>query len=84
MYEDRMTTGWQHNFQKEKPWSIEKERKLVCFGNPGYVMQWDRIASYDTRAEAEAELAKFNSRRDPTNRERYQLVDNRNNQWIVK
>ena len=84
MYEDRMTSGWPFGSLKSKPWRIEKERRLTCFGSPGYVMQWDHWDSYDTRAEAEEALKRLNSRRDPTSRERYQIVENRDTQWVLK
>ena len=83
MYE-QLTNGWSQGSFKSKPWAIEKERKLVCFGSPGFVMQWDHWDSYDTRAEAEEALKCLNSRRDPTSRERYQIVDNRNIKWVMK
>lgn len=76
--------GWYWESRKSKPWVIEKERKLICFGNPGYIIQWDSIGSYETKEEAEKALDKLNSMRDPTKRERYQISDNRGLTWTVK
>lgn len=76
--------GWNLGPVKSKPWAIEKERRLTCFGSPGYVMQWDHLESYDTREEAEKALQRLNLARDPLSSVRYQLVNNRDNTWIKK
>lgn len=83
MYTD-LNRGWNLGPLKAKPWVIEKQRRLTCFGNPGYIDQWDYWHSYDTREEAEKALKLINMTRDPTKNERYQITDNRQTQWVMK
>lgn len=39
---------------------IERARKQICFGNPGYIVEWDQWGiSYDTAAERDAAINKL-------------------------
>jgi hypothetical protein len=38
---------------------IERARKVVCFGNPGYIIEWDFWSKHDTKAERDAALVKL-------------------------
>lgn len=84
MYVNLEASNWRLGDPNQKRWVIEKETRLVCFGNPGYVDQWNYWDSYETREEAESALEKLNSRRDPTKRERYQITDRGNIRWVQK
>lgn len=81
MQKDHQTSFYIHNERDKKPWSIQKERRRICFGIPGYIDEWTSWGDYDTREEAEKELAKIH-RIDPFSK--YQIVDNRYTQWILK
>lgn len=81
---NRMTSGWPFGAINQENWILEKEERLTCFGYPGYIDQWQYWSSYKTREEAEQALAKLNSRRDPTKRERYQIRDRREDLWVLK
>lgn len=38
---------------------IERERRVICFGNPGSYTQWDFWASFDSAEKRDAELARL-------------------------
>lgn len=47
--------GWQGPPQR-KPFIIERAKKSICFGDPGYVIEWHLWADYDTREARDAAL----------------------------
>lgn len=38
---------------------IERQRRVVCFGNPGYVLEWDLWRSFDTAKQRDEEFDKL-------------------------
>lgn len=41
--------GWTHTETDGVQYQIQKERRLTCFGSPGYVMEWSVWRSFDTK-----------------------------------
>jgi hypothetical protein len=41
---------------------IEREKRVICFGSPGSITQWDYWASYDTPEERDKALADLRKR----------------------
>lgn len=83
MYIDEYSSFWTQNdfHSNRKRWSIKKEKRVTCFGYPGYIIQWTNYGDYETMEEAEKEIAKIHAI-DPLSN--YQIIDNRFSEWIVK
>ena len=43
----------------ETEYLIEKQEKQICFGDPGYVMQWRFWSSHKTASERDQELERL-------------------------
>lgn len=42
-----------------KEYLIERERRIICFGNPGSITRWDYWAKYDTAEERDGALQRI-------------------------
>ena len=43
----------------QNKWVIEKAEKVLCYGYPGYIIQWNLYQSFKTKEERDKELSKL-------------------------
>lgn len=75
--------GWT-GIQNKKPWAIEKEERRICFGNPGYSVEWVYESFHDTEEEAKKELDRLQSFCDPLSKRSYRVINTKAYLYNVK